>query len=159
MPSLTSPFGLTERIRKPDTGLDFTALATVLATALLLTLVVGSRFVYAPGITVGLSANTPANIELPVAAAGSGRLPGVYTTDTVLALKQDDMVIWNGRIRSLDTLAKEFAASPVKPGETRGVLLVKADKSVSMQTFFEIVALARTAGYSGVQIAGEDAKK
>jgi biopolymer transport protein ExbD len=159
MPSLSSPLGLAARLRKPATSLDATAIGTVLLTALMLTLLVGSRFVYAPGITVAINDGHPAALELPVADAG--RLPGAMTTDTVtvLALKQDDMVIWKGHIRRLAELEKVFTAEPPKPGTSRGTLLIKADKSVTMQTFFEITALARRAGFSAVHIAGEDAKK
>lgn len=160
MPSLSSPLGLAARLRKPATSLDATALGTVLLTALMITLLVGSRFVYAPGITVAVTGdNRPASLDLPVADAG--RLPGAMTTDTltVLALKQDDMVIYDGHIRRLSELEKDFTARPPKPGTSRGILLIKADRSVTMQTFFEITALARRAGFSAVHIAGEDTKK
>ncbi len=159
MPSLSSPLGLAERLRKPATNLDATAIGTVLIIALMLTLLVGSRFVYAPGITVAVTGDgKPAKLELPVTE--SVRLPGTMTNDTiiVLALKQDDMVIWKGRIRRLADLEKDFTADPLKPGESRGSLLIKADRSVTMQTFFEIIALARRAGFTTVHIAGEDAK-
>ena len=54
MPSLTSPLGLAERLRKSDTHLNASAIGAVLVVAWMLTLLVGSRFVYAPGITVGI---------------------------------------------------------------------------------------------------------
>lgn len=157
MPSLSSPLGLAARLRKPPTNLDATAIGTVLLVALMLTLLVGSRFVYAPGITVAVTDDgKPAQLELPVSDAG--RLPGAMTTETltVLALKQDDMVIWKGHIRRLAELKKDFIAHPPKPGEA---LLIKADQSVTMQTFFEIVSLARRAGFTAVHIAGEDARR
>lgn len=154
------PLRLAARLRRPETGLDATALATVLLIALMLSLMVGTRFVYAPGLTVGVAdaGGKPAKLELPVSRAD--RLAGAATTDTVtiLALKQDDMVIWNGRIRTLAKLEEDFASAPPAPGVTRGTLLIKADKSVSMQTFFEVVALARRAGFTAVHIAGEDGK-
>ena len=143
---------LASRLRRPDTALDATALATALLIALMLATLAGSRFIFAPGLTVGVSGT----LSLPVAK--SDKLPGAVTTDTVtiLALKQDDMAIWNGRIRTLAKLAEDFAAEAPATGTSRGTLLIKADKSVSMQTFFEVVAMARKAGFTAVHIAGED---
>ena len=165
MSRISAPFGLSERIRKPDMNLDATAIGTVLVIALMLVLLVGSRFVYAPGVTVDFTGDrSPAPLNLPVASSDV-RLAGVQTTDTltILALKQDDMAIWNGRILKLaaenpsrvSELEKEFARKPRKPGE---VLLIKADKSVSMQAFFTVIGIAKKAGFTSVQIAGEDAK-
>lgn len=154
------PMRLAARLRRPDTGLDFTTLATVLLLALMLSFPVGSRFVYAPGLTVGVAGpdGVPASLALPVSHAD--KLPGAATTDTVtiLALKNDDMAIWNGRIRTLAKLEEDFASAPPAPGVSRGTLLIKADKSVSMQTFFEVVGLARRAGFTSVHIAGEDGR-
>lgn len=149
------PLRLVSRLRRPDTAPDATALATVLLVALMLTLPVSSRFVFAPGITVGVAG--PVNLDLP-RAAKSEPLPGAATsaTVTILALKQDDMAIWNGRIRTLANLEEDLSKLPKSPDQSRGVLLIKADKSVSMQTFFEVVALARRAGFSAVHIAGEE---
>lgn len=162
MSRISAPFGLAERIRKPDMGIDAAALGTVLLIALMLGLLVGSRFVYAPGVTVDFTSDgKPASLNLPAAAPGV-RLAGAMTSETLtvlspsfLALKQDDMAIWNGRILKLDELEKEFAAKPRRPGE---VLLLKADKAVSMQAFFRIIGLAKKAGFTSVQIAGEDAR-
>lgn len=149
-----SPLGLVRRLEKPDTLPDTPAIATVLASALMLTVLVGSRFVFAPGVTVGLGSDETVALTLPVATMG--RLPGARTeaTLTVLALKQDDMAVWNGRIRTMDALAEDFPPSATR----RGVLLLKADGSVSMNTFVRVLGLARRAGYSAVQIAAEERK-
>ena len=154
MASMKSPFGLADRLRKPDSLPDASAIATVLITALMLTVLIGSRFVFSPGVTVGLSAEDPVSLTLPV--SDMGKLPGVRTEETlvVLALKQDDLAVWNGRIRSLDQLAEDFRPS----SEHRGALLLKADGAVSMNTFIRVIGLARRAGYSAVQIAAEEKK-
>ena len=39
------------------------------------------------------------------------------------------------------------------------MLLLKADRAVSMQTLFTVIGIAKKAGFSAIQIAGEDAKK
>lgn len=169
MSRLSAPFGLSERIRKPDTDLDATATGTILLIALMLVSLVGSRFVYAPGLSVDFSAGSAAPVaplNLPAAAPGV-RLAGARTSETlivpapILALKQDDMAIWDGRIMKISgeagkpsELEKSFAAKPPAAGET---LLLKIDRSVSMKTFFNIVGLAKKAGYASVRIAGEEA--
>lgn len=156
MASLKSPFGLADRLRRPEGGADAYAIATVLISALMLTVLVGSRFVFSPGITVGLEQGEIPTLTLP--KVEMGRLPGAATGETlvVLALKQDDMAIWQGRIRTLEELAADFSPKPGRVAEPRGTLLLKADAAVSMGTFLRVVAMARAAGYASVQIAAEE---
>lgn len=158
MASLRSPLGLTARLKRPSAGLDGTAIATMLISALMLTTLVGSRFVFSPGVTLGLAGDERVALNLPVTAMG--KLPGVATEATlvVLALKHDDMAVWNGHIRTLDQLTAELTPKPGTDSPKRGVLLIKADGAVSLNTFMRVVALARRAGFSAVQIAAEEQK-
>lgn len=155
----SSPLRLRERLReKLEARLEAVPLVNVLLIAVLLVLV-GSRFVYAPGLTVDLDAERAAaelssgapKTQLPIIRTV---LPGVETS-AVLTVKSDKMFIFEGHIyEDLEEIFSE--KNPyAPPPEARGVLLVKLDRSVSIQGLFNIAELAGKAGFSSLQIAGE----
>lgn len=158
MPNLSSsPFHLRERLReKLEARLEAVPLFNVLLVAVLLVLM-GSRFIFAPGLPVDLETSDPeaspqgASLVLPVA---KNALLGAETT-AVLTVKSDTMFIFEGHI--YESLEEIF--SPENPHallrEQRGTLLVKLDRAVSVQGLFKIAELAGAAGFSSLQIAGE----
>ncbi|MGA2052907.1 MAG: hypothetical protein ABSH19_06320, partial [Opitutales bacterium] len=65
--SLTSPLGLIRHVRRPDLRLEVVPWLNVLLVGWLLSLL-GSRFVYAPGLAVDIGHGTgplPAELNLP----------------------------------------------------------------------------------------------
>lgn len=138
MSSLSNPLNLREHITAPRLGMDAIPFLDVLLIGLCLMLM-GSTFVAAPGVTVDIpkSARTEA---LPIAG--------------VLTLKHDNMLLYEGRIFSLAEFAHYFERDMAgrMDGE-RGVLLVKLNRNVSMQTFLEVCDIARQAGFARVHIA------
>lgn len=163
MQSLPSnPFHLRSSLReKLEARLEAVPLFNVLLIAVLLTLL-GSRFVFAPGLSVALdengeisggnaSAGTPARLILPKTSV---MLSGAETS-SVLTVKSDSMFILDGRI--YENLAEAFArgSGGNAAEKNRGTLLVKIDRAVSVQGLFKIAELAGEAGFSALQIAGE----
>lgn len=146
--SLTSPLGLTRHLRRPDLRLEAVPWLNVLLLGLLLWML-GPRYLFHPGMALGLAPAT----TLPVVSGSP--LPGLPANAvlTVLTAKGDDMFIFDGGIYDRDSLAIQLRQHPKSPPGTPTVLLLEVDQGVSMQTFMEICALARAAGFSTVQVA------
>lgn len=156
--TVSSPFCLRERLRRYDSRIDFVPLANVLLVAFLL-FATTSIYIYAPGLTFDL--NPPEADKLTEAhflSAGtelpkfSGRLEG-KTVSALLTVRNNSMFIFNGRIYK--NLAEALPPLPQTQAGTRGTLLVKTDKSNSIQGLFDLMKIARDAGFSSVQLAGE----
>jgi biopolymer transport protein ExbD len=152
---LTSPLGLTRHLRRPDLRLEAVPWLNVLLVAWLLSLL-GSRFVYAPGLAVDLGhayGSPPPQLNLPVVSGGP--MPGLPANAvmTVVDAKGDNMFIFDKAIFDRDTLAAYLRQRPKPPAGAPAILLLKMDQNVSMQTFMEICALARAAGFSTIQVA------
>jgi biopolymer transport protein ExbD len=156
--SLTSPLGLTRHVRRPDLRLEVVPWLNVLLVAWLLSLL-GSRFVYAPGLAVDLGhGSSPLPVQLVLPTLSGGPLPGspADAVLTVLTAKQDKLFIFEGRIYDLNGLRTVLRNHRHSAAGGPSVLLLKAGQDVNMQTFLEICTLARTAGFSSVQIAAEE---
>lgn len=153
----SSPFRLRERLRERlDARIEAVPLFNVLLIVVLLTLT-GSRFIFAPGVPVVLDDGDAAS----VAGTPAMRLPrsGVplrgAETSSVLTVKSDAMFIFDGHIyENLEEVFSTKSSSAPAAG-TRGVLLIKLDRAVSVQGLFRIAELAGKAGFSSLQIAGE----
>ncbi|MBC2593014.1 biopolymer transporter ExbD [Ruficoccus amylovorans] len=134
--SLTRPLELERHLSPPDARFDVAALFDVLLICIMFMLL-GSRFIFAPG----------ESIRLPVM---DNPAPAGISTLAVLTYKSDEMMILNGRVITLEGWQRLIERGEVT-GE--GVLLVKADAELPMQTLLELAELARQAGYEALQIA------
>lgn len=139
IPSLLRPLGLTQLLAPPDKRLDATPLFDVLLIVAMF-FVLGSRFVFAPGLTISLP-------ESPVSNLG-----GISTVD-VLTVKNRDFIIYRETKFTLSSLEKAMTTATFVPPPRDAYLLVRADESVDMETFIAISKLSRAAGYTGVQLA------
>ncbi|WP_309386991.1 ExbD/TolR family protein [Cerasicoccus frondis] len=148
--SLVQPLNLQSHLRTPPTGADVAALFDVLLIVAMLSLL-GSRFVFAPGSTVGLD-------ELQLPESSYTELIGVPTVD-VLTLLQDDRVIYDGQFMTAEAWSQALEQDMVEVRRTNNaILLIKADARISLQAFLRISDRAREAGYTRVQIAERPAK-
>ena len=157
----SSPFRLRERLReKLDAGLEPVPLFNVLLIVVLLMLT-GSKFIFAPGISVKHSDGDVAGTTSAssVAAFALSRaetpLPGTEAS-AVLTVKSDAMFIFGEHIYETpeQVFARMGAAAEGEPRERR-TLLLKLNRSVSVQGLFKIAELAGKAGFDTLQIAGE----
>lgn len=156
--TVSSPFCLRERLRSYDSRIGIVPLAGVLLVAFLL-FAMTSRFIYAPGLTFDLHPATDGKVvETQFSSKGTelpkfpGKLAG-QKTSALLTIRNDNMFIFDGRIYK--DLTEALPPLPKQLAGTRGVLLVKADKSNSIQGIFNLMKIARDAGFSAVQLAGE----
>lgn len=149
--SLSSPLNLRERVKKQSAELiDVLSLMSVAAVAVMLYLM-NSTYIFAPGLTLDVDAPTDGSAY--VLPRSSAPLPGV-PADGVFTMRNDRQFLFEGRIfrTPSDALPPQKSGIPVD----RGTLLLKLDRGVTMQGFFEIVDAAKAAGYTKIQVAGEE---
>lgn len=158
--TISSPFCLRERLRAHDSRIGFVPLASVLLAAFLL-FSTTSLYIYAPGLNFELT--QPENKEEPAIEFSSegtelpvfpGKLDG-KSVSALLTVRNNNMFIFDGRIYK--DLTDALPPLPKSQAGTRGTLLVKIDKSNSVQGLFNLMKIARDAGFASVQLAGESA--
>lgn len=149
--------------------LDAVPLVTVLLIAVLFTLM-GSKFIYAPGLTVSLDG--VAKPQAPVLPrAGQLLLPGARPQATLMLTVMPEMVLFNKRLfggtnnLGLQRALTEAAANARKEEEEEAkatqttrrpvVILFKFDSSVTWGRVAELSAYAREAGFDEVVLAQE----
>ena len=144
---ITRPFDLVSRMSPPPRDLNAAAWVNVGLIALFFGLL-GSRFVLAPGMAVGVGET--GTIVLPasgVAAAGTG------AASVVVSYRRDNVILFEGGMYTLTELRKHMEGyAKDHPG---AVMLVRADRQVSMQAFLDLCEMARTVGFANVLVAAE----
>jgi len=139
---IVQPFNFTSHLRQSRVGFDVVPFVDFCLILVLFALL-GSPYVVAPGLTV----NLPAMRDPAADAVPTSRVL------TVGEVEGRELIIYDNRVQSLETLAKSFADNPAAaPGE---VLLLRLQRDVSVQLLVQINELAARAGFSAVQIAAE----
>lgn len=144
---ITRPLDLQAKLAPPPRDLDVVFWVTLAGICLFFGLL-GSRFVLAPGLPVGV--NTSAQLELPQVGTTQPAAASV-----VVSYRRDNMILFEGGIyefANFRPVLERYAQS--HPG---AALLVRVDKQVSMQGFLELCDLAREAGFANVLVAAEPA--
>ena len=146
---ITGPLELRSRLSPPPRDLDFFAWVNVGVIVLFFALL-GSRFVLAPGLPVGLSGE--AELALPEVGAGT---QVVAPASVVVSYRRDDVILFEGGKYTLTELRGHMELyAKQHPG---AVMLVRADREVSMQAFLNLCEMARQAGFAHVLAAAEPA--
>ena len=141
MSLLASPFTLKKHLKSPDLRMDPLPFIDLCVIALFFFLL-GSRFIFSPGMT----------LDLPRSEANP--LTGIPTV-AVLSIQGSDMLLFEERVYNLKTIKPvltQFIESNKNP---KPVLLVKMDRNVNIQTFLTVCDFARGAGFNGVQVAAQ----
>ena len=152
---MRTPLGVLEKVRPAERGLDFVPLALALVCAAL-TYVLSAEFVFAPGMYVGFDDRGGAvspTMKTPRLAAGDMARTSLTLTVTLVSARGDDEHA--GRVVDRDGLDLELRRVAAKGGSSRPVL-IKADASLTMQSFLEVCELARKAGFPGVLVAADE---
>lgn len=145
---ITRPLDLRARLSAPPRDFDVVFWVNVGAIGLFFALL-GSRFILAPGLPVGIS--TSAELELPRLETATHA-----TTSVVVSFRRDNMILFEGGIYELASfraVLQRYAKE--HPGAS---MLVRVDKQVSMQGFLELCDLARAAGFASVLVAADQAE-
>ncbi|MSU46664.1 MAG: hypothetical protein EXS42_05965 [Lacunisphaera sp.] len=144
---ITRPLELVSRLSPPPRDLDFVAWVNVAAIALFFSLL-GSRFVLAPGMAVGVEGGN--NLVLPEVSSVTD---GAGPASVVVSYRRDNVILFEGGMYTLTELQKQMADyARQHPG---AVMLVRADRQVSMQAFLELCEMARLVGFANVLVAAE----
>lgn len=142
---ITKPLELESRLSPPPRDLDFVSWVNVAVIFLFFSLL-GSRFVLAPGLLMGTGNE---NFTLP-----KNSHPQLSrTASVVVTYRRDSVILFEGAIVSPTELQQRLAAYAKKhPGE---VLLLIADKNVTLRAVSELSAMAQSLGFAYVQTANE----
>jgi len=144
---ITHPLELQSRLSPPPRDLDFFAWVNVAVIALFFGLL-GSRFVLAPGLAIGVGNNS--TLELPRI---SGATEGAGPASVVVSYRRDNVILFEGGMYTLPELRKHMESyARMHPG---AVMLVRADRQVSMQAFLDLCDMARQVGFAHVLAAAE----
>jgi biopolymer transport protein ExbD len=144
---ITRPLELESRLSPPPRDLDFVAWVNTAVIVLFFSLL-GSRFVLAPGLPIGVSNQT--GLALPqtdVTAVNTG------AAAVVVSYRRENVILFEGGMYSLTDLRKQMADYVRKhPG---AVMLVRADRQVSLQDALDLIEMARSVGFANVLLAAE----
>jgi biopolymer transport protein ExbD len=147
---ITRPLDLVSRLSPPPRDFDFIAWTNVGVIVLFFALF-GSEFVLAPGLPVGVG-GAGAAVELPTMGTASAS-PGAASV--VVSYRRDNVILFEGGMYSLVDLRRRMAEYTAKhPG---AILLVRADRQVSVQAFLDLCEVAKSVGFANVLVAGESA--
>jgi len=144
---ITRPLDLQSRLNPAPRDLDFFAWVNVGVIVLFFGLL-GSKFVLAPGLPVGVG--TENALELPSAG---GAIDGAGPASVVVSYRRDNVILFEGGMYALPELRKHMEAyTKVHP---QAVLLVRADRQVSMQAFLDLCDMAKQVGFKSVLVAAD----
>ncbi len=144
---ITRPLDLQSHLSPPPRDLDFFAWVNVGLIALFFGLL-GSRFILAPGLPI--SVGSDAAIDLP---RMGGAIEAAGPASVVVSYRRDNVILFEGGKYTLVELRRPMEDyAKQHPG---AVLLVRADRQVSMQAFLELCEMARQAGFAHVLAAAE----
>jgi len=144
---ITQPLELQSRLSPPPRDLDFFTWVNVGLIALFFGLL-GSRFVLAPGMPIGLAGDN--TLELPQI---NGAYEGAGPASVVVSYRRDNVILFEDGMYTLPELRKHMEAYIKKhPG---AVLLVRADRQVSFQAGLDLCEMALQAGFVTAQVAAE----
>jgi biopolymer transport protein ExbD len=144
---ITRPLDLQSRLSPAPRDLDFFAWVNVGVIALFFGLL-GSRFVLAPGVPIGVSGDQ--GFALPEATSATD---AAGPASVVVSYRRDNVILFEGGKYSLSELRVQMEKyAKDHPG---AVMLVRADRQVSMQAFLDLCEMARQVGFANVLAAAE----
>jgi biopolymer transport protein ExbD len=132
---LSSPLDLKSHLHPPNFRMNVVPCIDILLICLSMFLM-SSKYITAPGVSV----------DLPSAFHVESK--GV---SSVLTVMRDNMLIYEGRIYSIDEFKRAMRSNPLE----QEVLLFKLSKDVPMQTFLNLCDIVRESGVKQIQIAAE----
>jgi biopolymer transport protein ExbD len=141
--SVSQPLNLRAMIQTaPKPGFDFVAALDLILIALFFALN-GSQFIFAPGAQVDLARTSHPELgrSMPSVVLTVGR-NGVFFFEN----QKIDRSELEGRLEDYISTKGEG-----------GALLLKLDQSLSLKDLFDLMDVARTAGFARVQLAAEEA--
>ncbi len=144
---ISGPLELQSRLSPPPRDLDVFAWVNAGLIVLFFALL-GSRFVLAPGLPVGLDGDSA--LALP---RMEGAAENAVPASVVVSYLREDVILFEGGKFTLSELRKQMELyAKEHPG---AVMLVRADRQVSIQDFAKLASMASQVGFSQAQLAME----
>lgn len=144
---ITKPLNLQSHLSPSPRDFDFFAWVNVALIALCFGLL-GSRFVLAPGVAIGVGNENSFNLPQV-----GGIAQGAGPASVVVSYRRDNVILFEGGMYTLLELRKHMKSyAQAHPG---AVMLVLADRQVSMQAGLDLCEMAREVGFSNVVVAAE----
>ena len=150
---MRTPLGVLEKVQPAEGGLSLLAFALA-AIALGLTGVLASPLAYYPVMTVGFDDRRISTLALSVAKTPEPDLARVGSVATLVSARGVGTYVIEGRIvQGRDALLSEFRRIAANPARRDLPVLVKADKSQTLQGLADVFSAARAAGFPGILLA------
>lgn len=141
---ITRPFDLEARMSPPPRDLNFFAWVNVGVIALFFSLL-GSRFILAPGLLIGVATDGTSAPAQTAVSAGAAYV--------VVSYQRDNVILFEDGIYSVVELRKQMEAYIKKhPG---AVMQVNADRQVSWQAILDLCTMAKAVGFAYVLVPTE----
>lgn len=153
---MRTPLGVLDRVQPAEGGLSLVAV-TLAAAAVGLATVLASPLVYCPGIAIGFDSRqiTARSLEVPVTRTPD--LAKVGAVATLVSARGAGTYVIEGRIvQGRDGLLAELRRIAANPARRELPVLVKADKSQTLQGLADIFTATRAAGFPGVLLATDN---
>jgi biopolymer transport protein ExbD len=145
---ITKPLELESRLSPPPRDLDFVAWVNVVVIVLFFGLL-GSRFILSPGVGVQIGDARPV-LDLPTAGSAAS---GATSASVVVSYRRDNVILFEGGMYSLADLRKQLEG--YVRNNPSPVMLLRMDKQVTMQAFFDFTDMAKEVGFINVFVATE----
>ncbi|AWT59345.1 MAG: hypothetical protein DF168_00530 [Candidatus Moanabacter tarae] len=139
---ITSPLDLRRHLSEIDQRFDFVPFVDLILLGLF-SVILGSRFIFAPGL----------DVELPKV---DSEVLSILPTAAVLTIRENEMILFEGDRVRIGGLEQKLGEYMTEKKIDKTILLVKADQGVKVRILLEIMDLARRSGFSRVQIAAEE---
>lgn len=150
---MRTPLGVIDRVQRADGGLSLLAI-TLAVVALGLTALLASPLVYCPGITIGFDSRSISAQPITVASTPSPDLARVGAVATLVSARGTGTYVIEGRIvQGREALLGELRRIASNPARRELPVLVKADKSQTLQGVADVFGAARAAGFPGILLA------
>jgi biopolymer transport protein ExbD len=150
---ITRPLDLQSQLSAAPRDLDFFAWVNVGVIMLFFGLL-GSRFVLAPGLPIDVASGTELVLPQVGTAINSAAPASVVVSYRRGGLDpREDVILFEGGKYTLPELQKHMESyAKQHPG---AVMLVRADRQVSMQAVLNLCEMARRVGFANVLLAAE----
>lgn len=150
---MRTPLGLLERVPVGSPRLAATPVVLALA-CLALAGLLASPLAHYRGVYLSLDGAAAAIPEVPTAARAD--LARVGAVATLVSARGEGTYLLEGRIvQGREALAAELRRIAANPGRRARPLLVRADRSQTLQSLAELIDAARAAGFPGILLAAE----
>lgn len=152
---MRTPLGVLSRVQPAESGLSLPCIALA-AISIGLTATLASPLVYYPGIALGFEGR-PVAVQAPtLAAPANPDLARVGAVATLVSARGAGTYVIEGRIlQGRDSLQAEFRRIAANPARRALPVLVRADRSQTLQGLADVLAAARAAGFPGILLATE----